>query len=525
VCGGSSLQVCSTVASTSAAMPRATRTARASAAAVAVEPTPTPVAEQPRPIAKRKRRASITNADQLKSQTVELQADKENVLVNQEAAMKLVADAYAHTLKQHTQSITALSEGMDGMQVENGAKKSATRKAPAKRKALQQRDENAAAPAVEIDAKPTALVLSPRTLLVPSILPEMTITELELPPAIITADADSLVCTETMEDDAEASPASAPIALAPDAGSKRIDSTHALPAPYVTINPDLLRDAAWQFRDLQLLCMRLGLGGRGTRSELVERLLAWHRKCFHKKQSEAMEEDEEDDHPLSISKRMKHASNFSLLQFDTSAMLQATSSVTPPPAASSTPPLSPFNDDHANGPLASVTVSASLPQLLTPLLYRTARKHDGTPRSILSPSMRPKSSTKRLSFSVFNGVKLIPDRHTSNDEMNTSTPSPTKKLVMDDADDDAPSPIRQPDIAPAAVVESAPAPSPSKPSFLSSVSAAIMTALTPRKAQQQQQAPPAYPPHLHSTAFTFERLPSIEAHHGDESEADTSMEE
>lgn len=446
---------------------------------------------------------------------VEDAAEKENGLADQEA-LQLVAAAYAQTLKQPTapaqqqhqqHTIKSLADGMDGMQV---AKKQ-VRKAPTKRTGLQQRDENVAAPAVDLAVKPSPLVLSPRTLLVPSTLPETAVAELKLPPPIVASS--SLECMEELGDEPAAS---TPIdmALAPDAGSKRIDSTHALPAPYVTINPDLLRDAAWQFRDLQLLCMRLGLGGRGTRSELVERLLAWHRKCFHKRNRAP--EDEEDDHPLSISKRMKHASNFSLLQFDTSAMLQATSTVTPPPA-SSTPPLSPFNDDHANGPLASVTVSTSLPQLLTPLLYRTARRHDGTPRSILSPSMRPKSSSKRLSFSVFNGVKLIPDRHTSNEEQNTTTPSPTKRLSMDEADEC--SPVKQPELA---AEEAAPAPSPSKPSFLSSVSAAIMTALTPRKSQPSSSA---YPPHCNTTAFTFDRLPSIEAHHGDESEIDTSMEE
>lgn len=59
-------------------------------------------------------------------------------------------------------------------------------------------------------------------------------------------------------------------------------SITALPDPYVTINPEMLNDPTWSYRDLQLLCMRLHLGGKGKRVELVEKLLDWHRKQFNK---------------------------------------------------------------------------------------------------------------------------------------------------------------------------------------------------------------------------------------------------
>lgn len=44
----------------------------------------------------------------------------------------------------------------------------------------------------------------------------------------------------------------------------------------------MLNDPTWSYRDLQLLCMRLHLGGKGKRVELVEKLLDWHRKQFNK---------------------------------------------------------------------------------------------------------------------------------------------------------------------------------------------------------------------------------------------------
>lgn len=46
----------------------------------------------------------------------------------------------------------------------------------------------------------------------------------------------------------------------------------------VTLNPELLDDHdAFSFRDLQALCKRLSLGGKGKREELVAKLKMWHR--------------------------------------------------------------------------------------------------------------------------------------------------------------------------------------------------------------------------------------------------------
>jgi len=46
----------------------------------------------------------------------------------------------------------------------------------------------------------------------------------------------------------------------------------------VTLNAELLDDKdTFSYRDLQKLCVRLHLGGKGKREELVEKLQDWHR--------------------------------------------------------------------------------------------------------------------------------------------------------------------------------------------------------------------------------------------------------
>jgi hypothetical protein len=46
----------------------------------------------------------------------------------------------------------------------------------------------------------------------------------------------------------------------------------------VTINAELLEDKnTFSYRDIQQLCVRLELGGKGKREELVEKLKRWHR--------------------------------------------------------------------------------------------------------------------------------------------------------------------------------------------------------------------------------------------------------
>lgn len=130
--------------------------------------------------------------------------------------------------------------------------------------------------------------------------------------------------------------------------------------PYVAINPSLLHDTRWSYRDLQLLCQRLGLGGSGDRTHLIHKLRTWNRTHFSSGAT----------HPQPNTA----ASNFALLC------------------------------------ISSNTSSGSAQ--LTPLKVRTPRLCDGSPRSALSGGrgVSVRSEGRRLSFSVFNGVKIIPPR-------------------------------------------------------------------------------------------------------------------
>ena len=138
--------------------------------------------------------------------------------------------------------------------------------------------------------------------------------------------------------------------------------------PYVAINPALLHDSRWAYRDLQLLCQRLGLGGRGDRLHLIHKLRSWNRTHFSSSSPTAT----------------ASASNFALLCVNSGG------------------------DRYA--------------AQLTPLKVKTPRLCDGSPRSAMSGRRAAgvaaglSGSGRRLSFSVFNGVKLIPPRALTYDD-------------------------------------------------------------------------------------------------------------
>ena len=224
------------------------------------------------------------------------------------------------------------------------------------------------------------------------------------------------------------------------------DISHALPAPFLTINPGMLGDATWSLHALQTVCTKLSLCNQGERDTLVDRLVAWHREKLHKdgEQEEAdMDEDEEtreqkereraedEANPLSIRKHMKNAANFNLFALETDALLHLASSISSATTTASSS--SSTTTRHGASPLSTSNSSSSsslhpskLPGLLAPLIYKaTKRNENGTLCSILRSAGRGvKTRTndkknkktclrKRLCFSVFNGVKLIPRRRTS----------------------------------------------------------------------------------------------------------------
>ena len=145
-----------------------------------------------------------------------------------------------------------------------------------------------------------------------------------------------------------------------------------------------------------MLCIRLGLGGRGTRRLLIGKLRRWNRTAFRGDEAEEQgeeeddEEDDEDEDSGHVSSCSSPASNFALLDLSL--------------------------------PVAAVARHRAQ---LTPLTARAVRAADGSPRSCLStsscsspqplPPLTPREA-KRLSFSVFNGVQLIPARQLRYDE-------------------------------------------------------------------------------------------------------------
>ena len=158
--------------------------------------------------------------------------------------------------------------------------------------------------------------------------------------------------------------------------------------PYVTINPALLHDSRWAYRDLQLLCQRLGLGGRGDRLHLIHKLRTWNRTHFSSYTTQ----------PITAA-----ASNFALLCINSGGNKYAAQ--------------------------------------LTPLKVKTPRLCDGSPRSALTGGRGAVvggvgSEGRRLSFSVFNGVKIIPPRtlHYEDDEKDEHEQDEEKKREQSTAE-------------------------------------------------------------------------------------------
>ena len=81
----------------------------------------------------------------------------------------------------------------------------------------------------------------------------------------------------------------------------------------ITINPATLDDEnVWCYSDLQGLCKQLSLGGKGKRTELVQRLQSWHKlRDSGRRAALALQEGEENDPkawiPLNVD-----GSNFSI---------------------------------------------------------------------------------------------------------------------------------------------------------------------------------------------------------------------
>ena len=167
---------------------------------------------------------------------------------------------------------------------------------------------------------------------------------------------------------------------------------------YLAINPDTLSDTnMWTYKDLQKLCSKLSLGGKGTRDCLEAKLISWHRE-----RGDA-EELEEEKFEMNVP-----GNNFSLLQIDVKPSKIKGKKV------------------RRNSSLLRLddTTERVSPSILRPLNVQTPMKSilkkrpslldmdldEGYENDEQAINCTPKKLSK-LTFSPFNGVKVISHRH------------------------------------------------------------------------------------------------------------------
>lgn len=175
---------------------------------------------------------------------------------------------------------------------------------------------------------------------------------------------------------------------------------------YLTINPDTFSDRnTWSYKELQKLCGKLSLGGRGTRDSLEDKLIGWHRERVH------TEEPEEEKFEMNVP-----GNNFSLLQMNVEpskikgkqarrrssivGLNDTTEKVSPsmlrPITVAHTPNKGILKKRPANLEMDAIGV--------------TNEVFEETAAATMNNMTTPRKLAK-LTFSPFNGVKVISHRH------------------------------------------------------------------------------------------------------------------
>lgn len=185
---------------------------------------------------------------------------------------------------------------------------------------------------------------------------------------------------------------------------------------YLTINPDTFSDTnTWSYRDLQKLCSKLALGGKGTRDTLEDKLFSWHRERQYE------EEPEEEKFEMNVP-----GNNFSLLQINVEPSKQkgksskrrkssllglddaTTEKVNPSvlrPFNVQTPTKSILKKRPAHLDMESIDVGEWESEGAGVTAGEECRDHHTN-----TFTCTPKKLSK-LTFSPFNGVKVISHRH------------------------------------------------------------------------------------------------------------------
>ena len=186
---------------------------------------------------------------------------------------------------------------------------------------------------------------------------------------------------------------------------------------YLTINPDTFSDASiWSYKELQKLCGKLALGGRGTRDSLEDKLNCWHRERVH------TEEPEEEKFEMNVP-----GNNFSLLQINVEpskmkgkhhsrrkssivGLSDTTEKVSPSilrPFTAHTPNKGILKKRPANLEMEAINTDHDHDNDFD---FDTENNCEGARKQATFATTTPRKLAK-LTFSPFNGVKVISHRH------------------------------------------------------------------------------------------------------------------
>jgi hypothetical protein len=171
---------------------------------------------------------------------------------------------------------------------------------------------------------------------------------------------------------------------------------------YYVINPDTLSDCEhWSYQDLQKLCIKLKLGGRGSRNMLESKLQDWHRN----RDVRGRANDDEEIIPMNV-----RVNNFSLLQIKltekTSVKRRKSSSF--------------FRQENNRQEIVSPTILRPLKDSTTPgksILKRAVENSEENLSDNIQSYQQTPMKLAKLKFSPFNGVKVIANRLDHNNDL------------------------------------------------------------------------------------------------------------
>ena len=210
----------------------------------------------------------------------------------------------------------------------------------------------------------------------------------------------------------------------------------------ITLNPQMFEDCSvWAYADLQKLCTKLGLSGKGKRAELEMRLRQWHKArtveghCMPTVEGTGGEDAPDSFFPLNVD-----GSNFSIFHVNVKSRspVGATGSTSNGSGSSSrnnssSSSSSSSSDTRGNSSSSSSSGSSSSsssgegtaslkkftsllglgasPTVVSPTLLRPLALVTTPNKSILrTPGSGGSKRKAGLKFSPFNGTKVIPNR-------------------------------------------------------------------------------------------------------------------